>query len=75
MYTYDWLLSLSEEVEMVRKAGWSWSICIYFISRYVRGFVSIRSDDLMEPRGSLSVFGLVLIILISVCKSLSPPRE
>ncbi|KZP29393.1 hypothetical protein FIBSPDRAFT_946688 [Athelia psychrophila] len=32
-YTYDWLLSISEEYEVVSKAGLSWSIAIYFASR------------------------------------------
>ncbi|KZP11644.1 hypothetical protein FIBSPDRAFT_1050574 [Athelia psychrophila] len=33
MYAYDWVLSVSEEVELVSAAGLSWPIAIYFLSR------------------------------------------
>ncbi|KZP03556.1 hypothetical protein FIBSPDRAFT_467305 [Athelia psychrophila] len=33
MYAYDWLLSISEEVEIVSHSSLSWSIAIYFLSR------------------------------------------
>ncbi|KZP16998.1 hypothetical protein FIBSPDRAFT_934255 [Athelia psychrophila] len=33
MYVYDWVLSLSEEVELVLKDGLTWPITIYFLSR------------------------------------------
>ncbi|KZP05103.1 hypothetical protein FIBSPDRAFT_1054285 [Athelia psychrophila] len=33
MYTYDWLLSVSEECEILSKAGWSRSNMVYFLSR------------------------------------------
>ncbi|KZP06559.1 hypothetical protein FIBSPDRAFT_902716 [Athelia psychrophila] len=33
MYAYDWLLSISEEVEIVSRSGLTWSIAIYFLSR------------------------------------------
>ncbi|KZP26067.1 hypothetical protein FIBSPDRAFT_1041121 [Athelia psychrophila] len=32
-YTYDWLLSISEEVQLVSKCGYSWPIIVYFLSR------------------------------------------
>ncbi|KZP26797.1 hypothetical protein FIBSPDRAFT_819071 [Athelia psychrophila] len=35
MYTYDWLLSVSEECEILSKAGWSRSNMVYFLSRIV----------------------------------------
>lgn len=34
MYAYDWLLSISEEVELVEQSSLTWSIAIYFLSRY-----------------------------------------
>ncbi|KZP32798.1 hypothetical protein FIBSPDRAFT_848069 [Athelia psychrophila] len=33
MYAYDWLLSISEEVEIVSQRSLTWSIAIYFLSR------------------------------------------
>ncbi|KZP32784.1 hypothetical protein FIBSPDRAFT_848036 [Athelia psychrophila] len=33
MYAYDWLLSISEEVEIVSQSSLTWSIAIYFLSR------------------------------------------
>ncbi|KZP07903.1 hypothetical protein FIBSPDRAFT_1052717 [Athelia psychrophila] len=33
MYGYDWLLSISEEVEIVSQSSLTWSIAIYFLSR------------------------------------------
>ncbi|KZP19464.1 hypothetical protein FIBSPDRAFT_1045441 [Athelia psychrophila] len=33
VYAYDWLLSISEEVEMVSNGGLTWPIAIYFLSR------------------------------------------
>ncbi|KZP32807.1 hypothetical protein FIBSPDRAFT_882140 [Athelia psychrophila] len=33
MYTYDWLLSISEEVVIVSQGSLTWSITIYFLSR------------------------------------------
>ncbi|KZP02856.1 hypothetical protein FIBSPDRAFT_1055609 [Athelia psychrophila] len=33
VYAYDWLLSISEESEILSKRGLSWSIVIYFLSR------------------------------------------
>ncbi|KZP32791.1 hypothetical protein FIBSPDRAFT_1012776 [Athelia psychrophila] len=33
MYAYDWLLSISEEVEIVSQNSLTWSIAIYFLSR------------------------------------------
>ncbi|KZP13637.1 hypothetical protein FIBSPDRAFT_960426 [Athelia psychrophila] len=32
-YTYDWILSVSDEVEIASKRGLSWSLAIYFLSR------------------------------------------
>ncbi|KZP34392.1 hypothetical protein FIBSPDRAFT_1035445 [Athelia psychrophila] len=32
-YVYDWLLSISDELEIVSRSGWSPSIVIYFLSR------------------------------------------
>ncbi|KZP26073.1 hypothetical protein FIBSPDRAFT_1041124 [Athelia psychrophila] len=33
MYAYDWLLSISEEVQIVSQSSLTWSIAIYFLSR------------------------------------------
>ncbi|KZP32783.1 hypothetical protein FIBSPDRAFT_1012773 [Athelia psychrophila] len=33
MYAYDWLLSISEEVEIVSQSSLTWPIAIYFLSR------------------------------------------
>ncbi|KZP18931.1 hypothetical protein FIBSPDRAFT_955892 [Athelia psychrophila] len=33
VYAYDWLLSISEEREIISKRGLSWPIVIYFLSR------------------------------------------
>ncbi|KZP33070.1 hypothetical protein FIBSPDRAFT_1036230 [Athelia psychrophila] len=33
VYAYDWLLSVSDEVEIVSQRGLSWPIAIYFLSR------------------------------------------
>ncbi|KAF7967639.1 hypothetical protein HWV62_33623 [Athelia sp. TMB] len=36
MYTYDWLLSISEEVEIVSaRGGLTWPLAVYFVARYV----------------------------------------
>ncbi|KZP26776.1 hypothetical protein FIBSPDRAFT_928449 [Athelia psychrophila] len=32
-YAYDWLLSISDEVELIARAGITWSIAVYFVSR------------------------------------------
>lgn len=39
-YAYDWLLSISEESEILSKRGLSWSIALYFSSRCVVHFAS-----------------------------------
>lgn len=74
MYAYDWLLSLSDEVEMVGKAGLTWSVGVYFISRYVPKAVPNHFDELAE-RFRLSVFGLALDVLIYDCKLSFFPHE
>lgn len=33
-YTYDWVLSISDECAVVSESGMTWSISIYFLLRY-----------------------------------------
>lgn len=38
VFMYDWLLSVSEEVEIISRSGLSWSIAVYISSRYASCF-------------------------------------
>ncbi|KZP03717.1 hypothetical protein FIBSPDRAFT_968752 [Athelia psychrophila] len=53
MYAYDWVLSLSDEVELVSKSGLTWPIAIYFLSRLTlfahMCLVSLYQRDLSPP--------------------------
>ncbi|KZP13315.1 hypothetical protein FIBSPDRAFT_936384 [Athelia psychrophila] len=70
-YTYDWLLSTSEEVEIVSSSGLSWSIVIYFLSRIsefghvlmVALFVHIELNrHTVAPVGGCEALGVLLAI-------------
>ncbi|KZP13333.1 hypothetical protein FIBSPDRAFT_936387 [Athelia psychrophila] len=76
-YTYDWLLSTSEEVEIVSKSGLSWSIAIYFLSRisefgHVLMFVLFARDIELNRHPVAPVGGCeVLGVLLAICSVVS----
>ncbi|KZP22070.1 hypothetical protein FIBSPDRAFT_1043780 [Athelia psychrophila] len=49
MYAYDWLLSISEEVEIASQGNLTWSITIYFLSRTSQLVCLLLAIAVTEP--------------------------
>ncbi|KZP02297.1 hypothetical protein FIBSPDRAFT_970179 [Athelia psychrophila] len=61
LYAYDWLLSASDDVEIVSRGGLSWSIAIYFLSRISEfGHMLMTLLFALAPVGNCEVFAVVL---------------
>ena len=67
MYTYDWLLSVSEEVEIVSaRGGLTWPLAVYFIARYVTPTCP-RCVVLTVHSASELMRSLILVLFTGAC--------
>ena len=76
-YAYDWLLSMTEECEIILRAGVTPSIALYFVSRYAAHTLTLRrrahgAHVCGGSTSSISQFGTLLTIVLSVRGSHSP---
>ncbi|KZP02484.1 hypothetical protein FIBSPDRAFT_880302 [Athelia psychrophila] len=52
MYAYDWLLSISEEVEISSQSSLTWSIAIYFLSRASQLVYLLLAMEFSKPHAN-----------------------
>ncbi|KZP14289.1 hypothetical protein FIBSPDRAFT_834142 [Athelia psychrophila] len=66
-YSYDWLLSISGEHQVFSRAGLTWPIAIYLLSRCT--FILSILQYVLTVHASFTTAAHLLLVLIFICKS------